>query len=175
MPLKHEWREKRYAMRLESIAEIFKHFSPDIIELNADLFAVPKVKPRLRTTPLLTEEKQETAPVLTGGSNRQVLEDRFYSNWQHLGGPVLQREYRFDSIRRWRFDFALVASKIAFEIQGGLYAPQTGHRSQEGVERDMEKLNAAQLAGWHVFQISSKSISDTNLLQKLIDFTTQVT
>jgi very-short-patch-repair endonuclease len=103
-------------------------------------------------------------------SARTVLEDRFLGNWTALGGPQLAREYRFDTIRRWRFDFALAGCKIAIEINGGLYAPQTGHRSMAGVERDYEKLNAAQLQGWQVFQISSKAVGDVPFLEKLIEY-----
>lgn len=150
-------------MNTSAVARLLKTLSPDIIELNeAELLGLGKRRPMPRLTPLEAQAPPSSA--------RTVLEDRFLGNWTALGGPQLQREYRFDTIRRWRFDFALVPCKIAFEIQGGLYAPQSGHRSQEGVERDYEKLNAAQLQGWQVFQFSSKAVGDANLIQRMIDY-----
>ena len=175
-------------MNSAAIAKLLKTLSPDIIELNEDvLLNAGKRRPLLRRTPLTsagvtgidsaTPVTPELTPELTPepSNKRKILEDRFLGNWTMLGGPQLQREYRFDTERRWRFDFVVVGVMIAFEIQGGLYAPQTGHRSQEGVERDYEKLNAAQMAGWQVFQISSKSVNDTKLLQKLIDYCLRLT
>lgn len=152
-------------MNSAALARLLKTLSPDIIELNEDVLqSVGKRRPLRRVTPL--ESEPTPAPV----NPRTVLEERFLRNWTLLDGCKLQREYRFDDVRRWRFDFAIPNIKVAFEIQGGLYAPQTGHRSKEGVERDMEKLNAAQLQGWQVFQISSKAMGDANFMQKLIDY-----
>lgn len=162
---------ERLPMNSSAVARLLKQLSPDIIELNEEtLLNAAKRRPMLRQKPL--EDPGEVAPGAEGkkSDRARILEDKFLANWTALGGPILIREFRFDTARRWRFDFALPDLRIAFEIQGGLYAPQTGHRSLEGVQRDYEKINAAQLQGWKVFQLSSHALQDANYLQILIDF-----
>lgn len=109
----------------------------------------------------------EPAPIVERSMQRRVLEDRFAALWRDLNGPPLAREVRFHPKRRWRFDFADTERKIAYEIQGGLYQAQSGHRSHDGVRRDAEKLNAAQLLGWRVFQITTYTLRDTEWLAEL--------
>ena len=62
------------------------------------------------------------------------LEDSF-AVWLRLEGlPCPAREYRFASLRRWRFDFAWIAEKVAVEIDGGLWlggATSNGRRLPE--------------------------------------------
>lgn len=96
-----------------------------------------------------------------------VLEERFATLWQDAGGVPLQREVRFHPTRRWRFDFADPERKIAYEVQGGLYQAQSGHRSHDGVKRDAEKLNSAQMLGWRVFQITSYTMKDAEYMEEL--------
>lgn len=102
--------------------------------------------------------------------NAKVLEDRFAASWEYLGGMPLQREYKFHPKRRWRFDFAHVPTKTAFEIMGGLYQAQSGHRSKEGVSRDYEKMNAAQEMGWQVFSVTSANLNDAGFIEGLINY-----
>lgn len=62
-------------------------------------------------------------------------------------GLAYEREYRFDSVRRWRADFAfkIYTCDLLVEVQGrGRHQTVTGYRA------DCEKLNAAQLANWRV-------------------------
>lgn len=147
-------------MRFANLAELLKRKSPDVVIMEEDADA------NLRHA-----GSGGFAPVkLPGRDRRTILEDRFLAHWQSLGGCQLQREYRFDEKRMWRFDFAIPILMVAIEVQGGLYAPQSGHRSKEGVEKDYEKLNAAQQQGWKVFQITATNLDDAAYLQKLIDF-----
>lgn len=106
---------------------------------------------------------------LSGKGTRTFLEDKFIDNWEALGGPTLTREYRFHEVRKWRFDFAHVPTKVAFEIMGGLYNPNSGHRSQAGVSRDYEKANAATSLGWRVFSVTSKDLQDETTMRKLVE------
>ena len=64
-------------------------------------------------------------------------------------------EYAFHPLRDWRFDLAWPSKKIALEVHGGLY---TGgrHNTPEGFLKDMEKENAANLMGWHVFKTTPR-------------------
>lgn len=60
-------------------------------------------------------------------------------------------EYRFDKIRKWRFDYAIPELKIAIEIEGGSWV-QGRHTRAAGFVADMEKYNAAEASGWHVLR-----------------------
>lgn len=75
----------------------------------------------------------------------------------HLPTPV--REYRFHATRRWRFDFAWPSLGIAVEIHGGIHSGGR-HTRGTGFEKDREKMNAAQLDGWRVFEFTPQMIRD---------------
>lgn len=64
--------------------------------------------------------------------------------------PEAVTEHRFHPVRRWRFDWALVDRKIAFEFDGGVF---TGgrHTRGAGFSADCEKKNIAQSMGWQVY------------------------
>lgn len=85
------------------------------------------------------------------------------------GVPEPETEYRFDAARRWRFDYAWPARKIAVEIDGGNWAQTNkarwgtgagvaGHNSGTGRDRDNEKQNAAVVAGWKVLRYTASSL-----------------
>jgi hypothetical protein len=61
-------------------------------------------------------------------------------------------EHRFHETRRWRFDFAHPASKVAVEIEGGIFIAGR-HTRGAGFVGDCEKLNTAQLMGWIIYRI----------------------
>ena len=67
----------------------------------------------------------------------------FEQLWRLLGGPALEKEHRFDKRRRWRFDYAYIATRIAVEINGGVWS-QGRHNQGKGYLNDLDKLNAAQ-------------------------------
>ena len=88
-----------------------------------------------------------------------ALEERFLRHWERRCSIPLVREYRGIPDRNFRFDFCHVPSRVAIEIQGGVW---TGGRHSGGVGqiKDFEKLNLAILEGWSVFQLSSEMITD---------------
>lgn len=61
------------------------------------------------------------------------------------------KEHRFHPTRKWRFDYAIPAHKIAIEVEGGVW---TGgrHTSPKGFLNDMEKYNTATIMGWRVLR-----------------------
>ena len=69
----------------------------------------------------------------------------------------MTEEHRFHPIRRWRFDLAWVASKIAVECDGGQFKALGGRHNSDG---DREKLNTACLNGWLVLRFSSTQIKN---------------
>lgn len=84
------------------------------------------------------------------------LEESFVSYFLMLAptceAPV--REYRFDKIRRWRFDMAWPEHMVAVELDGGVYSGGR-HVRGKGFEGDLEKMNAAMAQGWRVFRFTS--------------------
>ena len=80
-------------------------------------------------------------------------EEEFEQQLSLTGSPAWEREYRFYYPRRWRFDFAFVASNVAAEIEGGTWI-KGRHTRGAGFERDCEKYNTAALMGWTVFRFT---------------------
>lgn len=87
---------------------------------------------------------------------------RFEALWGLLNGPALEKEYRFDKTRRWRFDYAHLPSRIAVEIHGGVWSGGR-HVRGGGFLRDREKMNAAQLLGWKVIELGTGQITAEHL------------
>ena len=88
-----------------------------------------------------------------------ALEERFLRHWERRCSIPLVREYRGIPNRKFRFDFCHPSSRVAIEIQGGLWMGGR-HSGGAGQIKDFEKLNLATLGGWRVFQLSSEMISD---------------
>lgn len=72
-----------------------------------------------------------------------------------VGLPEPESEYRFSKDRMWRFDFAYPESRLAIEIEGGVWN-QGRHVTGTGFEEDCNKYNTAALLGWYVFRIPTK-------------------
>lgn len=82
-----------------------------------------------------------------------AAEEAFAAAWtaQTIMPAAPEREYRFHPVRRWRFDFAWPAIKLAVEIQGGgMGGRMGGHQTAKGMQNDCDKNNAAILLGWRV-------------------------
>ena len=79
----------------------------------------------------------------------------FAKAWEFFGDETkYRREHRFDPTRRWRFDFAFDASKVAVEVEGGTW--QHGrHVRGSGFEKDCEKYNRAAAMGWTVLRYTT--------------------
>lgn len=74
-----------------------------------------------------------------------------------LRGLGFEREFKFHPERRWKFDFALPAQKLAVEIEGGIYS-NGRHTRPEGFAADMEKYNAAAMMGWRVLRYTTEMV-----------------
>lgn len=75
------------------------------------------------------------------------------------GLPPLVPEHRFAPPRRWKFDFAMIAERIAVEIEGGSWSGGR-HTRGDGFLKDMEKYNAAVLLGWRVLRYSPRQMGN---------------
>ena len=87
------------------------------------------------------------------GKKQSELERTFEFHLRVLGAalPAAERESRFHDKRRWRFDWAWPAAKLAVEIDGGQWVKRGGRHTSDA---DREKLNAAAVAGWRVLRFS---------------------
>jgi hypothetical protein len=88
------------------------------------------------------------------------LEQQFADLWLSLYPDIdLHSEYRFSPPRRYRWDFCHLESKIAIEIQGGVWMGKSGHSGGTGLVKDYEKLNLAASLGWRVFLLADSMIT----------------
>jgi len=108
-----------------------------------------------------------------------ALEAQFYSLWER-GNPDakdLEREVQFHPERKWRFDFAHRAARVAIEIEGGLHSSRRAnvrgksmlivggrHNSAEGFMGDCEKYAAATFQGWAVIRLAADHITADTVL-----------
>ena len=79
---------------------------------------------------------------------------------QGIPKPLL--EYQFHPTRKWRFDFSWPqdgpnGDGIALEVEGGVWT-RGRHGRGSGIVKDMEKYNAAALAGWLVLRVLPKDL-----------------
>lgn len=91
------------------------------------------------------------------------MSDAFVRLCVAAGLPAPVAEWRFHPTRKWRFDWAWPEPhKIALEINGGVWT-KGRHTRGAGYTRDMSKLNAAQLLGWRVFQVTPNELLTVGL------------
>lgn len=72
----------------------------------------------------------------------------------------------FGKLRKWRFDYALPAEKVAWEIEGGHWSGGR-HTRGDGFEKDIEKYNHAALLGWRVIRSTSSTASKVKALETI--------
>jgi len=87
-----------------------------------------------------------------------------------LVGIQVEREFYFARPRRWRSDFRIVGTKILVEYEGGLFMESGGaHKAVGNILRDIQKYNAAAIAGWTLIRITPKFIPDGQALKWVED------
>jgi hypothetical protein len=118
--------------------------------------------------------KNWTAKDLTALQLKQVKQpkpmkfDLFLALVKSHGLPTPQTEYRFAPPRRWRFDYCWPDRLIALEQEGGVWT-RGRHSRGAGMVNDMEKYNAAQLAGWVVLRFTPQQLTSGEALPVLTD------
>lgn len=89
-------------------------------------------------------------------------------------GAILARygfdkEYRFDKSRRFKFDWANEAAKVAIEYEG-LMSEKSGHTTITGYTSNCDKYNLAACQGWRVLRYTALNYtqleSDLKLMLK---------
>lgn len=92
------------------------------------------------------------------------LETQFDYIMRVLGSdlPTPVAEYRFAAPRKWRFDRAWVAHKVAVELEGGVWT-RGRHVRPAGFLADIEKYNHAAASGWRVLRYTADTLDDDPL------------
>jgi very-short-patch-repair endonuclease len=75
--------------------------------------------------------------------------------------PEPVRQYQFHPERKWRVDFAWPERGVLVECEGGIWGRGgMAHSHPLGILRDIEKYNAAALAGFRVFRVTEMMLKN---------------
>jgi very-short-patch-repair endonuclease len=108
-----------------------------------------RTTPRRCANPILTPDKR---------SGREL---QFLALWKAFAYDLPEpcEQHIFHPARKWRFDFAWPDDKVAVEIEGGTFSrKKTAHKTGSGIQRDIEKGNAAVVLGWRVLRYTAKDL-----------------
>lgn len=92
-------------------------------------------------------------------TTKSALEELLYMSLTAAGlhhGCV--REHLYVPGRRYRADLAWPERRLLVEVQGGIWSPKSGHSGGAGITKDIERGNAATLAGWRVLRFAPAHI-----------------
>jgi very-short-patch-repair endonuclease len=123
---------------------------------------LPGPRRRRHQTPAELWAREEAA------AKRRELEDRLAFQIKALGLPLPLREFRFDKIRLWRFDFAWPDFGLAVEVEGAVW---TGgrHTRGAGFEHDVDKYNSAACLGWQVLRFTATHVRTGAAVRRIED------
>lgn len=79
--------------------------------------------------------------------------------------PEPVRQHKFWPGRQFAFDFAWPEVNLALEVEGGLGNPRSGHRSYNGIHRDIKKGNEALLLGWRVLRVTTTDVNEKKVVE----------
>lgn len=71
--------------------------------------------------------------------------------------PKPTKEHKFAKERKFRFDYAWLDTKLAVEIEGGIWI-QGRHTRGSGYKKDMEKYNLATKYGWRILRFTPQEL-----------------
>jgi very-short-patch-repair endonuclease len=89
---------------------------------------------------------------------RSPLAVKFEEMWKSLGGPDLSPEFRFHKERKWRFDYCHERTRVAIELDGGIFS-KGRHTTAKGFQGDCDKFNAAAEDGFYVFRLATGMVT----------------
>ena len=99
------------------------------------------------THPKISEAKRKSNPI----------EDELAFQIRATRMPKPERQYRYAPPRKFAADFAWPAQRLLVEVQGGIWTRQA-HGSIKGVLADIDRLNAATLAGWRLLRFTPEMV-----------------
>lgn len=87
--------------------------------------------------------------------------------WCNEKAITMEKEFQFDEIRKWRFDYAMPSVKIAVEYEGGVFLQKSGHNTAKHYNKDTDKYNRAAALGWRIIRVTAMNY--TTVLKHLND------
>jgi hypothetical protein len=147
-----------------TLKELKAAASPDVAALNADVFAGGA---QLRNAGDLGAAAEQALEAMQPSN---ALAARFEHLWAEWGGLPLTKEYKFSAARRWRLDYYIESGdvRVGVELNGGVWS-EGRHVRGRGFLNDLEKLNAAQMAGIVVLQLGTGQV-DAAHVAELADY-----
>ena len=125
--------------------------SAEVYELNRHLAATKEPKSDTRRD-LDAELKKQNAA-------------KFEALWSLLGGPPLEKEYKFCPDRDWRADYRTGSWLI--ELEGGVWSGGR-HTRGKGFINDCFKYNTAAMMGYRVIRLAT-GMANPEYLQQIIE------
>jgi len=89
----------------------------------------------------------------------QCLELALEQQIRFHGLPEPVKQFRFLRGRQYRADFAYPDEKLLIEVEGGTKG-KGAHSTHDGITRDIEKQNAAMMAGYRVLRCTGDQVRD---------------
>lgn len=77
-----------------------------------------------------------------------------------MGLNAPEPEHRFHESRRWRFDYAWIAERVALEVEGAVWI-NGRHSRGSGKVKDMEKYSEAACLGWRLLYVTPDKLCTT--------------
>jgi hypothetical protein len=145
-----------------TLKELKAAASPDVAALNADVFAGGTA---LRNAGDLGAGVEQALEAMQPAN---ALAAKFEHLWAEWGGPPLTKEYKFSAARRWRLDYYIESAsgskRFGIEIHGGVWS-NGRHVRGNGFLQDLEKLNAAAMAGITVLQLGTGQVDAAHVAE----------
>lgn len=123
----------------------------------------------MKTKKLNTAKEQIAAAKRKAAAERLVK--KFRMAWLAAGKlhpGMLEAEFRPWPETKHRIDFAESSTKVAIEIEGGIWS-NGRHTRGEGFEADCAKYNRLTMEGWAVIRLTS-SMLDCKTVSQVQDF-----
>ena len=97
------------------------------------------------------------------------LEAAFAQAWRAFApdAPAPVSEYRFDSVRRFRLDYAWPEQRVGVELQGGTYT-QGRHTRGPGYDADCVKANLLASHGWRVYRVTASMLREPEAVVAMV-------
>ena len=83
----------------------------------------------------------------------------FFIDLKQMGIEKPVEEYKFHKSRKWRIDLCWPDSKLALEIEGGIWIDGR-HNRAPGFIKDMEKYNQVAIYGFSLLRVTPQQITN---------------